>query len=207
MLWIEAIGWGAALLTMSAYSMRTMLPLRLVAIFANLSFATYGYLTEIYPTLVLHLALFPFNCFRLYQILNDTRQMKRVRAGAGNPFENLGALLKTRNLEAGDYVFRKGDTVDHLYYLRSGRIALEGIDVTLTTGEMFGEIAFFTDEKQRTLSAKCIEPCEVAYIDEATFLKLYYQDPSFGLELMKLTTRRLVDGMHRRPEACTPQTS
>lgn len=207
MIWVEVIGWLAALSTLSAYSMRTMLPLRMIAIVSNMLFLSYGYMTSVYPMLALHCLLLPFNCYRLWEILRDTRRMRNVRGGTANPFDRLRPLLKTTRLEAGSYVFHKGDRVDHLYVLRSGRILLEGIDVTLTEGEIFGEIAFFTDNKQRTLSARCLEPCEVAFIDESTFLKLYYQDPAFGLLVMKLTTRRLVDGMRRRPEAyVNPQT-
>lgn len=201
MIWIEIIGWLAALSTLGAYSMRTMLPLRIVAINSNLLFLTYGYLTEVYPMLVLHAVLLPFNSYRLWEILRDRRAMKQARTDAADPLLNIGPLLRTQRLKAGNYVFHRGDRVDHLYVLKSGRVLLEGIDVTLSAGDVFGEIAFFTDEKQRTLSARCMDPCEVAFVDEQTFLKMYYQDPSFGLHMMKLTTRRLVDGMKRRPEA------
>lgn len=207
MIWIEIIGWMAALSTLGAYSMRTMLPLRMVAILSNLLFLTYGTLTGVYPMLVLHAVLLPFNSYRLWEILRDRRVMKQARADGTDPLHKIGPLLKITRVEAGAYVFHKGDAVDHLYVLKSGQVLLEGIDVTLNAGDVFGEIAFFTDEKRRTLSARCMTPCEIAYVDEGTFLKLYYQDPSFGLHMMKLTTRRLVDGMKRRPEAYLEQPS
>jgi len=62
---VEAVGWAAACLTFAAYAMKTMLPLCVIAIAANLCFLVYSALAQLYPTLVLHLALLPFNAFRL----------------------------------------------------------------------------------------------------------------------------------------------
>jgi CRP/FNR family transcriptional regulator, cyclic AMP receptor protein len=81
----------------------------------------------------------------------------------------------------------------------SGRVGLDHVEVELGPGEVFGEIAFFTDARARTLTARCIEPCELLALDEAAFTRLHYQDPSFGLYLMRLITQRLMDGMGRVP--------
>jgi hypothetical protein len=202
-LWIEAIGWAAAGLTLAAYSMRTMLPLRMVAIGANVFFIAYGYLAEVYPTLGLHLALLPFNAYRLFEILRTRRDLKQVRAGQ-DPLVLLEPLLSIQTHPRNSHVFRKGDRVDHLYVLKSGTILLEDIGVELSAGDIFGEIGFFTDEKERTVSARCLTECEVAHVDEETFMKLHYQHPSFGLYIMKLGTRRLVDGIRRNPAAYVP---
>ena len=45
--------------------------------------------------------------------------------------------------------------------------------------------------------------CAIHAIDEATFLRLYFQDPAFGMAIMKTITRRLLDGMARHPETYT----
>jgi hypothetical protein len=203
MVWIEALGWIAAALTLLAYTMRTMLPLRMVAIGANVFFISYGYLAEVYPTFGLHLVLLPFNSYRLWEILRTKRDLEKIREGR-DPLAALTPLLSVQAHGDGAHVFHKGDPADHLYVLRKGRILLEEIGVELQAGDVFGEIAFFTDEKERTVSARCLGPCDVAHVNEATFLKLYYQDPSFGLYIMKLATRRLVDGIRRNPEAYLP---
>jgi len=41
--WIEMVGWAAVAFTFAAYSMKTMLPLRVVAILANISFVYFSY--------------------------------------------------------------------------------------------------------------------------------------------------------------------
>lgn len=200
-MWIEAIGWFAAIATLSAYSMRTMLPLRVIAILANVTFATYGALAEILPTLVLHLVLLPFNSWRLYELLRTERGLKETRSANDMALEWLRPMLKPVWFKDGDYIFRKGDAPDHLYILGSGSVLLEEIGVALDSEEIFGEIAFFTDTRARTLSALCVGPCEVMRVNEADFMRLYSQNPSFGMFMMKLVSQRLLDGMQRRPEA------
>jgi CRP-like cAMP-binding protein len=101
----------------------------------------------------------------------------------------------------GDLVVRRGDSPDHLYDIESGEVVLDEIGTRLGAGETFGEIAFFTDAKAHTATARCSTDCRIHAIDEKTYLRLYFQDPSFGKAIMKTITRRLIDGMarHREP--------
>ena len=114
-----------------------------------------------------------------------------------------GALVVGDKLpvEGASLIFRKGDPADNLYYLESGRVRLVEIGTLLPEGELFGEIAFFTDARERTLSARCEGPCRIASLDERTFMRLYYQNPAFGVHVVRLIARRLIDGMATRPDA------
>lgn len=199
----DLAGWGAAAFTLLAYSMKTMLPLRVAGIAANLLFIAYGLAEWIVPVLILHLLLLPFNLYRLVEILRTTRQAQAARRGA-HPPGWLRHLVKARDYEAGAYIFRKGDAADNLYFLDSGRVRLVEIGTLLPEGELFGEIAFFTDARERTLSARCEGPCRIAELDEKTFMRLYYQNPAFGVHVVRLIARRLIDGMATRPEAYRP---
>ncbi len=196
---VEAIGWVAALATLVTYAMRTMLPLRMAALVSNLFFFVYAAIESIYPTMVMNAILLPINLYRIYDIRRTTRMMQDMRADQ-KAFEWLRPLLKPARIADGDYVFRKGDAPDRLYIMRSGKIWLEEIDVFLEGEQIFGEIAFFTDERARTVSAKCIGACEIMQVDEAAFMRLYNQNPAFGLYMVKLTASRLLDGMQRNPE-------
>lgn len=203
MSWIDLLGWIAAGFTLLAHGMRTMLPLRIAGIGANLFFIAYSVSAGIVPTLALHVVLLPFNLYRLWEILRTRRDLKAVSAD-WSALEVLGPYLSVTRYGAGQPVFAKGDPPDHLYLLKSGRVLLEEINVELGPDEIFGEIAFFTDAREWTVSARCIGPCEIARINEETFLKLYYQNPAFGLYVMKLATRRLMEGMAKRPLAYQP---
>jgi len=152
---IELTGWIAAAFTLAAFGMRTMLPLRLAGIGANLAFIVYGALTPLYPVLVLHIVLLPFNGYRLWEILRARKRLKGITAEA-DVLEALGPYLSLTRFADGARVFAKGDRPDHLYILKSGTVLLEEIDVTLAPGDIFGEIAFFTDARERTVSARCV---------------------------------------------------
>ena len=54
---VTAIGFVAAALVIATLSMRTMIPLRVIGIFSNFTFVTYGILFGSYPTIVLHATL------------------------------------------------------------------------------------------------------------------------------------------------------
>jgi CRP/FNR family transcriptional regulator, cyclic AMP receptor protein len=197
--YVELLGWAAAGFTLLTFSMRTMLPLRMSAIVSNVFFISYGAVGGLTPVLVLHLLLLPFNIWRLVELLRTRRSIERARRGAIDPrwLRNLSTARKA--FATGSVVFQKGDSPDFIYYVLSGRVGLEGVDVVLEPGEVFGEIAFFTDARARTLTARCLEPCELLALDEAAFTRLHYQDPAFGLYLMRLITQRLMDGMGRTP--------
>jgi hypothetical protein len=196
---VELLGWLAAGFTLLAFSMRTMLPLRMAAIASNVFFIFYAALGGLTPVLVLHTVLLPFNVWRLAEIVKMRRSVARARRGALDPAWLRGLATARKSFPAGSVVFEKGDPPDFIYYVLSGRVGLDGVDVVLGPGEVFGEIAFFSDARARTLTARCIEPCELLALDEAAFTRLHYQDPSFGLYLMRLITQRLMDGMGRVP--------
>ncbi len=198
-MYVELLGWAAAGFTLLTFSMRTMLPLRMSAIVSNVFFISYGAVGGLIPVLVLHLLLLPFNVLRLVELLRTRRSIERARRGAIDArwLRNLSTARK--DFAEGSVVFERGDPPDFIYYVLSGRVGLEGVDVVLGPGEVFGEIAFFTDARARTLSARCLEPCELLALDEAAFTRLHYQDPAFGLYLMRLITQRLMDGMGRTP--------
>jgi hypothetical protein len=61
----DALGYAASSAVLASFLMRSMVPLRLVAILSNLLFLSYGYFAQIQPVFVLHAALLPINVARL----------------------------------------------------------------------------------------------------------------------------------------------
>jgi hypothetical protein len=201
--WIDALGWVAASFTLAAYSMRTMLPLRTVAIGANVFFIAYSSLAHVYPTLVLHVILLPFNIYRLMEILRMSNRVRDARSGNFD-ITWISQLLPAKQFNDATTLFSKGDPPDNLYYLASGQVRLVETDITIEAGDIFGEIAFFSDSKERTLTAVCKGPCSIVAIDERSFMQLYYQNPAFGMFIVRLISRRLLDGMSQKPDAYIP---
>ena len=62
---VEFLGFMAAGTTVTAFYCRSMLPLRLAAIAANVLFIAYGALLDLKPVLALYCVLLPLNLIRL----------------------------------------------------------------------------------------------------------------------------------------------
>lgn len=203
---VDLVGWIAAAFTLAAYSMRTMVPLRIAALGANVSFIIFGALGATLPILALHAVLLPFNTYRLWELLRGIRAARAAR-GQAPDFGWLRDVATPVVYRDGTHVFCKGDPPSKLYYIDAGEVLLEEIGVTLGRHEIFGEIAFFTDAKERTLSARCVGECRIFGIDEARFITLYHQNPTFGLAIVQLIANRLMHGLQTRPEAYLPVAS
>ena len=75
----DGIGFLAALFTLLTFVQTAVVPMRLAAIAANLSFISYGVLAGCLPVLVLHLILLPVNGFRLWESSTWQRRDRAVR--------------------------------------------------------------------------------------------------------------------------------
>lgn len=69
--WVEAIGYAGTGLTVLAYGMRTLIPLRIAGILSSLAFLTYGLLTQSYPLVLMEAILLPINLYRLLELRTD----------------------------------------------------------------------------------------------------------------------------------------
>src|SRR6195952_5298030 len=67
----------ASIFLVATLSMRTMIPLRLFAILTNIVLIGSSIPTHNYPTLVLHSVLLPLNIYRLHQMLQLVRDVKK----------------------------------------------------------------------------------------------------------------------------------
>ncbi|MEE4189435.1 MAG: cyclic nucleotide-binding domain-containing protein [Roseobacter sp.] len=190
--WIEAVGWLASALTVATYTMNTMMPLRILAIASSVCFAIYAAVLQLWPLLAMELLLLPINLYRFWQILSLRGKLGRSDEASEPDFSIIKAYGKPRHIKAGTVVFACGDAVDRLYFLASGRVRIEEFDIELSGGSIFGEIAFFTEEALRTATARCIEDADVYELDEKRFMRLQFEDPGFGLAVMRTITRRLL---------------
>jgi len=82
----DLLGYAASCAVLATFLMRTMVPLRLVAILSNVLFLVFGYLQNIHPVFVLHLALLPINFWRLFAPQLETAAESPTGAGpSGSP--------------------------------------------------------------------------------------------------------------------------
>ena len=65
------------------------------------------------------------------------------------------------------------------------------IGKTQACAELFGEISFFSPDRERTLTARCETDCLILRIDEPAFKQLYFHNPKFAFQISNLIAYRL----------------
>ena len=199
----------AGMLVIVSSFVKTMIPLRCLAIGGNLGFLIYGALHPSLIMVMLHGALLPINIVRAAQMVRLTRRVQLAAASNDLSGVWLRPYMRRRRLRTDAVLFRKGDAAKRLYFLAEGRIEFVEIGQTMEPGRLFGEIGFFAPDKRRTLTARCATPCTVLQMDEMTFKTLYFQNPAFGFEVVTLVAGRLLADRQRLEErlaAATPVT-
>lgn len=191
---IAAVLIATAMMVVSSF-VKTMIPLRWLAVGGNFGFLLYGVLHPSIPMALLNLLLLPINYQRAREMMRLARQIKALSPSKAGLW--LKPYMMSTKRKDGEILFRKGDRADHLYLLAEGRIEIVEIGVFIEPGTMFGEIAFFAPDKKRTNTARCVGACTVLSIDETTLNQLFYQNPEFGFGLMALVAGRLTADVKR----------
>jgi CRP/FNR family cyclic AMP-dependent transcriptional regulator len=190
---IVIAAWVAAILVFSSFFMKTMIPLRIVAITSNVAFVTYallglkyGIFGRVYPILVLHSSLLPLNVLRLRQI---KRLINAVNvAGKSETFEYLIPYMRNEMHAKGEMLFSKGEAADKLYVIEEGSVFFPELGKRLSDGAVFGEVGLFAPQSVRSLSALCDDDCRLYTITRDKVLELYYQNPRFGFFLIRMVS-------------------
>ena len=195
--WVNVAGYCASLLVFGAFYMTAMIPLRAIAIASNIAFITYGFGHDLYPVLILHALLLPLNCLRLLQLCRSSRRV-RGECGGDLSSERLIPLMSRHTFKSGDVLFRRGDPARSMFLILSGSVRVAELDVTLGPGSLVGEIGVFTADSCRTGTAVCETDVEVGSISADRALQHYCQDPTFGLDLIRLVIQRMLVGERRR---------
>jgi len=190
------LGLIAAALYFTSYSMKSMLPLRALAVASNVFFIAYGYVHSSLPELVLHSVLLPLNARRLREIRKLTEEI--ARTNQDSPVSQwLLPHMTRRTFKAGEVLFRKGDLADEVVYIASGQLKLQEHDQILGPGELIGEIGLFSPEKRRTQSIVCETDGELYRMTDEMIYRLYYQNPKLGFYVIRLIVERLLRDIKR----------
>jgi phosphotransferase system glucose/maltose/N-acetylglucosamine-specific IIC component len=191
-----AAGIAGAFIIVSSF-VKTMIPLRCLAVGGNLGFLIYGVFHPSLIMILLHGALLPINLYRTAEMVRLTRRVHAAAKDSDLSGVWLRPYMRRQRLKAGQVLFRKGDEATHLYFLAHGRIEFTEIGDVMEPGRLFGEIAFFSPDRRRSLTARCVTACTVLRIDEMTFKQLYFQNPAFGFQVVTLVAGRLLADRQR----------
>jgi hypothetical protein len=187
----------------ASFVMKSMRPLRAIALVSNVCFIGYGYVESLWPSLLLNGFLLPVNALRLWEINKLSKEI--ARATQDSPISQwLLPNMQRRSFKAGEVLFRKGEIADKLIYVADGELRLAEIGQPIGRGELIGEIGLFSPDKKRTQTLVCESDGELYYMTDEMMFRLYYQNPKLGFYFMRLVAGRLLKDLSRsegRPAA------
>ena len=188
--WRLVPGYVGALLVVASFMVRTMNPLRALSAGSNLCIILYAYLDGQYPTFALNAALLPLNMLRMAQMMKLVRRV-RVAARGDHTMEWLKPYMTRRRCTRGQFLFRKGDVADTMFYIVSGRFVIPELGIEKVVGEFVGELGLLAPDHRRTQSMECVEYANVLAIRYDQVHELFFQNPDFGFYFMQLASERL----------------
>jgi CRP-like cAMP-binding protein len=193
---MEWMGYLAAVLVFLTFYMRTMQPLRLMAIGSNVAFLAYAIPFHLWPIVILHGLLLPLNTLRLIQLRRMLAHLQSVRA------QDLDVLKLVPHLAHEDHppgkvLFRSGDTSDGAYYIGSGEIEIPELGIRCQAGKFFGEVGVFSSAGVRTASAVCVSAARLYRISHHDLAVAFHRDPVLAFALVRLIADRMAENSAR----------
>lgn len=131
-----------------------------------------------------------------------TNLLSRIPLFSGLPPEELDRLLSalaTKDLHAGEILFREGDPGDHLYIVVKGELDVlmaegkpeELLLDTLREGEYLGEMGLIMPGGQRTASVRARGPAVLLSLSRAQFVDLTRRHPELSASMVRVLSQRL----------------
>jgi hypothetical protein len=192
----EVLGYVGGVFNIATYSMKTMIPLRIMAIISNFIFIAYGGSAGVYPVLILHTILLPLNGVRLWEMLQLVKRIREAVHGDVS-MDWLKPFMSKRHYARGDVLFNKDDPAQEMFFILSGRFVLRELHMDLGAGQVVGELGLLAPGNHRTQTLECAEDGDVLTIEYDDVRQLYFQNPEFGFYFLRLTTQRLFQNIAR----------
>jgi Cyclic nucleotide-binding domain len=184
----------ASIFVVATLSMRTMIPLRVFAILTNILLISTAIPTHNYPTMILHAVLLPLNSYRLHQMLQLVRDVKRS-VNSDLSMEWLRPFMTERKCAAGEVLFYKDEKAESMFYIVSGRFRLVESGIELPVGAIVGELGMLSPSNVRTQTLECTEGGMILSVSYAQVEELYVQNPAFGFYFLRLSSARLFQNL------------
>jgi len=183
------MAWADAFTSVLATYGRSITSLRTTLMANNIFGIISGLASGAVPTALKHTINLPINYIRLREMKKLIDNVNKANDKNLN-FDWLKPFMHPKIMKKGEYVFRNADLADQAFIVVDGDVEIVERRVVLKSGEIFGELALFTGSGHRTATAKCITDVRLLYIDYNDLEQLYFQNPEFGLHLIKLIVRR-----------------
>lgn len=181
---------GLGLVLLGTFA-RTMVRLRALTACSNVFLLAAALLMPNLVAVMLYVVLLPLNVWRLWEIIRLTRKVEQASRSGDTSGLWLKPYMRVERHAAGHVLFRQGDSAQTLYLPVEGKLELVEIGKPVALHELLGEVSFFSADRRRTLSGRCLTDCTVLSIGEAAFHQLYFQNPQFAFCVAQLIAQRL----------------
>jgi CRP-like cAMP-binding protein len=189
----------ASVFVVATYTMRTMIPLRIFGMLTNVILIATAIPSHNWLQLVLHGFLLPMNAYRLHQMLQLVRDVKKS-VNSDLSLEWLKPFMTERKCTAGEVLFYKDEKAESMFYIVSGRYRLVESGIELPVGAIVGEFGMLSPSNQRTQTLECIEGGVVLSVSYTQVEELYVQNPAFGFYFLRLFSARLFQNIGKLEE-------
>jgi hypothetical protein len=195
----------ASVFVVATTTMRTMIPLRVFGILTNLVLIATAIPGHNYPVILVQLVVLGLNSYRLHQMLQLVRDVKRS-VSSNLSMEWLKPFMTERKCAAGEVLFYKDEKADSMYYIVSGRYRLVESGIELPVGAIVGEFGMLSPSNVRTQTLECIEGGTILSVTYDQVEQLNVQNPAFGFYFLKLVSARLFENIDRLEQRLAQQT-
>lgn len=194
----------ASIFVVATTTMRTMIPLRVFAILTNIVLIASAIPIHNYPTLALHAVLLPLNAYRLHQMLQLVRDVKKS-VNSDLSMEWLKPFMTERKCAPGEVLFYKDEKAEDMLYIVSGRFRLVESGIEFPVGAIVGELGMLSPSNVRTQTLECIEAGVILSVSYTKVEELYVQNPAFGFYFLRLTSARLFQNIDKLEQRLAQQ--
>src|ERR1700686_4570601 len=184
----------ASIFVVATTTMRTMIPLRVFGILANVVLFATAIPIHNYLVMVVQAAMFLVNSYRLHQMLQLVRDVKKS-VNSDLSMEWLKPFMTERKCLAGEVLFYKDEKAEDMLYIVSGRFRLVESGIELPVGAIVGELGMLSPSNTRTQSLECIEAGLILSVSYSKVEELYVQNPAFGFYFLRLSSARLFQNL------------
>ena len=196
----------ASVFVVATLSMRTMIPLRVFGILTNIVLIATAIPNHNYPSMVLQSVVLVLNSYRLHQMLQLVRDVKKS-VNSDLSMEWLKPFMTERKCAAGDVLFYKDEKAEDMLYIVSGRFRLVESGIEFPVGAIVGELGMLSPSNMRTQTLECVEAGVILSVSYTKVEELYVQNPAFGFYFLRLASARLFQNIDKLEQRLAQQTA
>jgi hypothetical protein len=184
----------ASIFVVATTTMRTMIPLRVFGILANIVLIATAIPIHNYLVILVQLVMLLVNSYRLHQMLQLVRDVRKS-VNSDLSMDWLKPFMTERNCVAGEVLFYKDEKAEDMLYIVSGRFRLVESGIELPVGAIVGELGMLSPSNTRTQTLECIEAGLILSVSYSKVEELYVQNPAFGFYFLRLASARLFQNL------------